>query len=68
MNNLCRKNDLIRKIRLISRFKKQLRNQKQLQYTCCPISQKVTATDNEIFLQNHAENNAWRLAAELFVF
>ena len=35
------KNDLIRKIKLISKFMMSEPGKKQLQYTYCPISQEV---------------------------
>ena len=37
------KNSLIRKIRLISKFMTSQPGKQQLQYTHCPISQKVKA-------------------------
>ena len=42
---LCRKNGLIRKIRLISKFMTSQLVKKQLQYTYCAISREVKATN-----------------------
>ena len=40
----CRKNGLIRKIRLISKFRRHGLVNKQLQYTCCSISHELKVT------------------------